>query len=58
MSTDQRKRDKQDWQYDWDDHARAQLQGWLQSTPAQRLAWLEEAMELTRLSGSYVDRSD
>ena len=58
MSTSQLNRDKEDWQYDWGDHARAQLQGWLESTPAQRLAWLEEAMELARLSGSHQDRSD
>lgn len=58
MSTSQPDRDKEEWKYDWDDHALAQLQGWLETTPAQRLAWLEEARELARLSASHRDRSD
>jgi hypothetical protein len=32
----------EDWQADWDSHARWQLSAGLAATPAQRLAWLEE----------------
>lgn len=31
-----------DWEADWDSHARWQLVSGLAATPAQRLAWLEE----------------
>ena len=31
-----------DWEADWDSHARWQLTAGLAATPAQRLAWLEE----------------
>lgn len=32
----------------WDEHRREQLRFALKATPAQRLAWLEEAMHLAR----------
>lgn len=32
----------------WEGARRAQEEAWLTTTPAQRLAWLEEAVELVR----------
>ena len=37
---------KDDWQADWEGHRKWQLTAALSSTPAQRLAWLEEMLEL------------
>jgi hypothetical protein len=37
---------KDDWQADWDGHRKWQLTAALGSTPAQRLAWLEEVLDL------------
>ena len=58
MAIDQLKRDKEEWQYDWDDHENAQLQSWLKSTHAQRLAWLEDAIKLAHISGALKNRPD
>ena len=58
MAIDQLNQDKENWQYDWDDHERAQLQGWLEATHAQRLAWLEEAIKLAHVSGALNNRPD
>jgi hypothetical protein len=41
-----------DWQAGWKDNERAQLRTWLKATPAQRLAWLEEAIELAHRAGA------
>jgi hypothetical protein len=35
-----------DWEADWEGHRRWQLTAGLAATPAQRLAWLEEMIEL------------
>src|SRR2546425_6966213 len=36
----------------WEEHRRRQRGLWLRSTPAQRLAWLEEAIQLAGRSGA------
>lgn len=41
-----------DWQADWEGHRRWQLTAALAATPAQRLAWLEEMLELANRSGA------
>ncbi len=41
-----------DWQAGWKDNERAQLRSWLKATPAQRLAWLEEALALAYQAGA------
>ena len=40
------------WVVTWEDVERAQLETMLAATPAQRLAWLEEAMRLAHASGA------
>jgi hypothetical protein len=40
------------WQAGWKDNERAQLRSWLKATPAQRLAWLEEAIKLAYEAGA------
>jgi len=37
-----------DWDGGWEAHRIAQSDAWGRATPAQRLAWLEEAIELAR----------
>jgi hypothetical protein len=37
-----------DWQADWEGHRQWQLTATLDTTPAQRLAWLEEVLALMR----------
>ena len=44
----------QRWDVTWSDVERAQLETMLAATPAQRLAWLEEAMRLAHASGALV----
>lgn len=41
-----------DWEADWDSHARLQLTSGLAATPAQRLAWLEEMRALAYRHGA------
>ncbi len=43
-----KKNKKQDLEnkYQLSRHEREQLRSWVKSTPSQRLAWLEEAMQL------------
>lgn len=43
-----------DWQADWEGHRRWQLTAALEATPAQRLAWLEEMLELAYRSGALA----
>ena len=40
------------WQLEWEDNERAELRAWLTATPAERLAWLEEAIELAHRCGA------
>ena len=40
------------WNASWADVERTQLETMLTATPAQRLAWLEEAMRLAHASGA------
>ncbi len=42
----------QRWDVSWADVEQAQLETMLAATPAQRLAWLEEAMRLAYVSGA------
>ena len=42
------------WDVTWADVERAQLETMLAATPAQRLAWLEEAMRLAHASGALA----
>ena len=42
----------QRWDVSWTDVEQAQLETMLAATPAQRLAWLEEAMRLAYASGA------
>ena len=42
------------WDVSWADVERAQLETMLAATPAQRLAWLEEAMRLAHASGALA----
>lgn len=42
----------QRWDVSWADVEQAQLETMLAATPAQRLAWLEEAMRLAYASGA------
>ena len=41
-----------DWPVTWAEVEDAQLRDWLRSTPAQRLAWLEEMLEFVRTAGA------
>ena len=43
------------WVGTWADVEQAQLETMLMATPAQRLAWLEEALRLAQASGALVD---
>jgi hypothetical protein len=47
---DGEKRD--DWSADWESHRKWQLTAALKATPAQRLAWLEEAILLAYRAGA------
>ena len=42
------------WKCTWAGVEPAQLETMLAATPAERLAWLEEAMRLARASGALV----
>lgn len=46
-----------DWQVDWEGHRRWQLTAGLAATPAQRLAWLEDMIELAQQCGALAGRS-
>lgn len=55
MSTE-RKPEEERWAVTWADNRRAQLTDALSVTPAQRLAWLEEAIKFA--DSSRLSRSD
>jgi hypothetical protein len=40
----------------WEDHRRQQLVGWLATSPAQRLAWLERAIAFAVEAGALAGR--
>ena len=40
------------WPVAWSEVEDAQLRDWLRTTPAQRLAWLEEMLEFARMAGA------
>lgn len=45
-------RDHPGWKASWDAHRRERPALWLAATPAQRLAWLEDMIELAYLTGA------
>jgi hypothetical protein len=45
-----------DWRADWDAHAQRQRDRLGTTTPAQRLAWLEEALEFAASVGAMPRR--
>ena len=47
-------RSSERWDVTWADVERAQIETMLAATPAQRLAWLEEAMRLAHASGALA----
>lgn len=51
-----RSTDDPDWQVDWDEQRRWQLRSTAAASPAQRLAWLEEAIRFAHRSGA-LDRA-
>jgi len=40
------------WEGGWEAHERRQRQAWLQTTPAQRLTWLEQAIGFAYEAGA------
>ena len=50
--------DDRRWDVTWEDVERAQIETMLSATPAQRLAWLEEAMRLALVSGALEARRE
>ena len=51
---EQRREHTDRWDASWADVERAQLVTMLAATPAQRLAWLEEALRLAHASGALT----
>jgi hypothetical protein len=47
-----------EWAGDWEGHRRWQLTAALEATPAQRLAWLEEAIALAYRAGALPLRNE
>lgn len=47
-----RKEGAQDWKAGWEEKEANRLEASLSATPAQRLAWLEEAIELAWETGA------
>lgn len=46
------------WEATWEERRRAQLTVGLSATPAQRLAWLEEAIAFAHRTGALPRRPD
>ena len=47
-----------DWQADWEGHRQWQFTALLTTTPAQRLAWLEEVLDFAYRVAGLSDRED
>jgi hypothetical protein len=47
-----------DWDGGWDAHEDEQRRAQLQATPAQRLAWLEQAIAFAHAAGALPRRDD
>jgi hypothetical protein len=58
--TDTRRGDQPDdgWDGSWQAHRERQRTAWLQASPAQRLAWLEQAIALAHRTGALPRRRD
>lgn len=39
----------------WEQHLRDRQRAWLETTPAERLRWLEEAIRFARRAGALTD---
>lgn len=52
--TDRTIEGSEQWVVTWEGVERAQLETMLTATPAQRLAWLEEALRLAHASGALA----
>jgi len=46
-----------EWQADWETSRRAQLDSQMAATPAQRLAWLEDALRIAFAAGALPRES-
>jgi hypothetical protein len=46
------------WEGGWEAHQRRQQDAWARTTPAQRLAWLEEAIRFAHRAGALPRRRD
>lgn len=57
MSRDRSKNKSESWDASWDQSSTRLLKTTLQATPAQRLAWLEEAIALAYESGALPEPS-
>lgn len=56
--TDRGRRPEGDWDGSWEAHHDRQRTMWLQTSPAQRLAWLEQAIALAHRTGALPRRRD
>lgn len=56
MKDTEQLRGDDDWQADWEGHRRWQLTAGLAATPAQRLAWLEDMIDLAQHCGALAGR--
>lgn len=56
MGNEAKRDESEDWQVDWDGHRRWQLTATMHASPAQRLAWLEEMIEVAYRSGALARR--
>lgn len=45
------------WDGSWEAHRERQRQAWMDATPAQRLAWLEDALLLAHRAGALPRHS-
>lgn len=57
-SSDKDRRTEESWDASWAGTERAQFEAVLSATPAQRLAWLEEAMRLAHASGALPHQAE
>lgn len=49
--------EREDWDGGWEAHRRAQRRAWLELTPDQRLAWLDDAIDFALEVGALPRRT-
>lgn len=54
--SEERDESAEDWDASWEGAREQLLEATLAATPAQRLAWLEEVLELAHRAGSLANR--